>query len=152
MLPEAKQRLQIRMQCTDFLFSSILHFTMIHLGDFNETVLQSCCHSLCAVCWCHIYFLFSMNALCSLKQWYRHFPPPSRDLETEIFTRWIPTTTAAADLLADGEMKDTSVSFLGVCVCLDVGRGYHSVQGVGWTVRKRDLWIRVTQQATGKAW
>lgn len=37
-------------------------------------------------------------------------------------------------------------------VCLDVGRGYHSVQGAGWTVRKWDLWLRVTQQETGKAW
>lgn len=85
-------------------------------------------HSLCAVClYTHICY------------------PLFQDLETKIFTRWTPNTTAA-DLLADGIMKDTSFFH---CVCLDVGRGHHTVQGTSWTIWKRDLWLRITQQKTG---
>lgn len=43
----------------------------------------------------------------------------ARDLEKEIFTRSIPTTTAAAALLADGAMTDTLLfAFVFVCVCV----------------------------------
>lgn len=102
-------------------------------------------HSLRAVCLCHIHFLFSMKTLCSFMHQYTHLLPSFQDLETKIFTRWAPNTTAA-DLLADGIMKDTSFFH---CVCLDVGRGHHTVQGTSWTVWKRDLWLRITQQKTG---
>lgn len=71
------------------------------------------------------FILYSSRVLHVLWSRDADFPPLYRDLEAEIFTRWIPTTTAAAALLTDGVTKGTVVVFfcprrVRLCVCVQM--------------------------------